>query len=219
MTEPGQREPAPGELRVVQRFLNTKNLETGQDELATTEAARRWLIREKLAEADRPVREWERQELVTLREALRDLAGANAGKALPGGSAAVLDRAAGRVRLAMRLGRNGRYRLVPEGEGMDRPISEVLVRVLNGMSDSSWLRLKACARAECRHVFYDGSRNRSGVWCSMATCGNKEKGATYRARRTGESSARAASASRRRVSEAGSEPAPLAASAARAATG
>jgi predicted RNA-binding Zn ribbon-like protein len=183
VSEPGHREPAPGELRIVQRFINSASLDQGQDELATIEATRRWLLRNHLTDAERPVREWERQELIALREALRDLAGANAGQPLAGGAAAVLDRAAGRVRLAMRLSRSGRYRLVPEGQGMDRPISEVLVRVLNSMSDGSWARLKACARPACRWAFFDSSRNRSGVWCSMATCGNREKGANYRARR------------------------------------
>jgi predicted RNA-binding Zn ribbon-like protein len=185
MSEPGHREPAPGELRIVQRFVNSADLQEARDELATIEATRRWLLRNHLTDTERPVREWERQELVALREALRDLAAANAGQALPGASAAVLDRAAGRVRLAMRLSRSGRYRLVPEGQGMDRPISEVLVRVLNAMSDGTWMRMKACARPACRWAFYDGSRNRSGIWCSMARCGNREKGATYRARRAG----------------------------------
>ncbi|MEA2622017.1 MAG: hypothetical protein QOH61_927 [Chloroflexota bacterium] len=183
MSEPGHREPAPGELRIVQRFINSADLDAGRDELASIDATRRWLLRNHLMETERPVREWERQELVSLREALRDLCAASAGHQLPGGSATVLDRAAGRVRLAMRLSRNGRYRLVPEGEGMDRPISEILVRVLNAMSDGSWPRLKACARQGCGWVFYDASRNRSGVWCSMATCGNREKGAAYRTRR------------------------------------
>jgi len=183
VTEPGHREPAPGELRMVQRFINSAALLEQRDELATIEATRRWLLRNHLTDTDRPVREWERQELVSLREALRDLASANGGAPLPGGAAAVLDRAAGRVRLAMRLSRSGRYRLVPEGQGMDRPISEVLVRVLNAMSDGGWVRLKACARESCRWAFYDSSRNRSGVWCSMSTCGNREKGAAYRARR------------------------------------
>jgi predicted RNA-binding Zn ribbon-like protein len=183
VSEPGKREPAPGELRIVQRFINSADLAEGRDELATIEATRRWLLRNHLMDAERPVREWERQELVALREALRDLAATHAGQSLPGASAAVLDRAAGRVRLAMRLSRSGRYRLVPEGQGMDRPISEILVRVLGAMSDGSWVRMKSCGRQACRWAFYDASRNRSGVWCSMATCGNREKGAKYRARR------------------------------------
>lgn len=199
MSEPGRREPAPGELRIVQRFINSADLTAQSDELSSIEATRRWLLRNHLTDTERPVREWERQELVALREALRDLAAANAGKPLPGGAAAVLDRAAGRVRLAMRLSRSGRYRLVPEGQGMDRPISEVLVRVLNAMSDGSWARIKACARDGCRWAFYDASRNRSGVWCSMATCGNREKGATYRARRGTPAEARAAPQAARQV--------------------
>jgi predicted RNA-binding Zn ribbon-like protein len=185
MSEPGHREPAPGELRIIQRFVNSANLLEGTDELATIDSTRRFLLKSHLIDAERPLREWERQELVALREALRDLASANNGTSLPPGSAAVLDRAAGRVRLAMRLSRTGKYRLVPEGQGVDRTISEVLVRALGAMSDGSWLRMKACQREACRWMFYDASRNRSGVWCSMATCGNRQKGAAYRARRTG----------------------------------
>jgi predicted RNA-binding Zn ribbon-like protein len=184
MSEPGHREPAPGELRIIQRFVNSANLLDGTDELATIDSTRRFLLKNHLIDAERPLREWERQELVALREALRDLASANHGAALPPGSAAVLDRAAGRVRLAMRLSRTGKYRLVPEGQGVDRTISEVLVRALNAMSDGSWPRMKACQREACRWMFYDASRNRSGVWCSMATCGNRQKGAAYRARRS-----------------------------------
>jgi predicted RNA-binding Zn ribbon-like protein len=184
MSEPGHREPAPGELRIIQRFVNSANLLEGTDELATIDSTRRFLLKHHLIDAERPLREWERQELVALREALRDLAAANNGLHLPAGSAAVLDRAAGRVRLAMRLSRTGKYRLMPEGQGVDRTISEVLVRALSAMSDGSWPRMKACQRAACRWQFYDASRNRSGVWCSMATCGNRQKGAAYRARRT-----------------------------------
>ena len=108
---PGHREPAPGELRIIQRFVNSANLLEDTDELATIDSTRRFLLKNHLIDAERPLREWERQELVALREALRDLALANGGAPLPPGSAAVLDRAAGRVRLAMRLSRHsGRCR-------------------------------------------------------------------------------------------------------------
>jgi predicted RNA-binding Zn ribbon-like protein len=43
--------------------------------------------------------------------------------------------------------------------------------------------VKACARESCRYVFFDHSRNRSGRWCSMQVCGNREKTAAYRARK------------------------------------
>jgi predicted RNA-binding Zn ribbon-like protein len=192
MNEPGHREPAPGELRVIQRFVNSANRLESTDELASIESARRFLLKHHLVDAERPLREWERQELVALREAMRDLAAANGDMPLPPGSAAVLDRAAGRVRLAMRLSKSGRYRLVPEGQGIDRAISEVLVRAQMAMADGTWRRVKVCARPDCRWLFYDASRNRSSVWCSMATCGNHHKGAAYRARRGAERESAAA---------------------------
>jgi predicted RNA-binding Zn ribbon-like protein len=54
--------------------------------------------------------------------------------------------------------------------------------VTTAAADGSWQRLKACADEECRWAFYDHSRNRSGRWCSMATCGNQQKARTYRER-------------------------------------
>jgi len=51
------------------------------------------------------------------------------------------------------------------------------------MADGTWSRLKVCANEACGRVFHDGSRNRSGRWCSMATCGNRMKSRAYRRRR------------------------------------
>lgn len=36
-------------------------------------------------------------------------------------------------------------------------------------------RLRPCANSECTLFFVDRSRNNSGRWCSMATCGNRMK--------------------------------------------
>jgi predicted RNA-binding Zn ribbon-like protein len=50
------------------------------------------------------------------------------------------------------------------------------------MSDGSWQRVKACRADDCHWAFYDFSRNRSGTWCDMAVCGNREKVRSYRER-------------------------------------
>jgi len=50
------------------------------------------------------------------------------------------------------------------------------------MAAGNWSRLKVCANETCQLAFYDSSRNRSGRWCSMATCGNRMKGRAYRQR-------------------------------------
>ncbi|WP_210767789.1 CGNR zinc finger domain-containing protein [Cellulomonas humilata] len=44
------------------------------------------------------------------------------------------------------------------------------------------MRLKACANPDCQWVYYDGSRNRSGRWCSMTECGDVMKARAYRQR-------------------------------------
>jgi predicted RNA-binding Zn ribbon-like protein len=45
-----------------------------------------------------------------------------------------------------------------------------------------WPRVKLCPADDCLEAFYDGSRNRSRVWCAMADCGNLAKTRTYRSR-------------------------------------
>ena len=50
-------------------------------------------------------------------------------------------------------------------------------------ADGSWHRLRICAAPDCRWVFYDTSRSGAGRWCSMATCGNRDKTRRYRDRR------------------------------------
>jgi predicted RNA-binding Zn ribbon-like protein len=54
--------------------------------------------------------------------------------------------------------------------------------VTGAMAAGNWNRLKVCSNDACQRAFYDSSRNRSGRWCSMATCGNRMKGRAYRQR-------------------------------------
>jgi len=70
---------------------------------------------------------------------------------------------------------------------VDRPIGELLISVTASMAAGTWPRLKVCANEECQRAFFDASRNRSGRWCSMAVCGNRMKGRSYRQRHAGRS--------------------------------
>ena len=45
-----------------------------------------------------------------------------------------------------------------------------------------WERMKACR--QCGYAFYDRSKNRSAMWCSMAICGNRTKNRAHYRRRT-----------------------------------
>ncbi|SCF22860.1 CGNR zinc finger domain-containing protein [Micromonospora haikouensis] len=55
--------------------------------------------------------------------------------------------------------------------------------------DGTWVRLKMCPAEDCRWVFYDHARNRTGVWCQMAECGNRRKVREHRSRRRATSTA------------------------------
>jgi predicted RNA-binding Zn ribbon-like protein len=43
------------------------------------------------------------------------------------------------------------------------------------MDDRTWERMKVCARARCRWMYYDSSRNASSKWCATEICGSLEK--------------------------------------------
>jgi predicted RNA-binding Zn ribbon-like protein len=68
-------------------------------------------------------------------------------------------------------------------EDLGDALFELLLIIHAAQEDGNWSRLHVCANAECRWVFYDRSRNRQGLWCDMAICGNRIKKRQLRARR------------------------------------
>jgi len=54
--------------------------------------------------------------------------------------------------------------------------------VLLASARPTWSRLKACPGPDCAWVFRDQTRNGSRRWCQMSECGNRAKGAAFRAR-------------------------------------
>jgi predicted RNA-binding Zn ribbon-like protein len=43
------------------------------------------------------------------------------------------------------------------------------------VSDTERAKVRECGASDCRWLFLDTSKNRSRQWCSMASCGNREK--------------------------------------------
>ena len=93
-----------------------------------------------------------------------------------------LDRVAQRGRLAVHFAADGSARLQADAPGHDGALAKLLIPVAESAADGSWQRVKACRAGDCQWAFYDNSRNRSGVWCDMAVCGNRTKVRAYRAR-------------------------------------
>jgi predicted RNA-binding Zn ribbon-like protein len=179
--QPGGREPAPGDLALVQDFVNTNDIEGRRDQFATPELMRAWLLeRGLLGKRDRISTE-DFVAATSVRECLRSLAGANNELPVEPAALQILDQTARRT-LAVSFTPEGE-RLVPVGKGVDRTLGRLLAVVLTAMHDDTWSRMKQCRRDLCRWLFYDHSRNRSSNWCSMSVCGNKEKTRAYRRRR------------------------------------
>lgn len=181
---PGEETRAPGDLGLVEAFLNTVDLEGGGDDFDTPEALAAWLRRHGLLGGDATLDEQDHDRALTFREALRELLLANHdGIDAPAEALAVLQREAGALPLTIDLDGEP-VRLRPTGAGIDRVIGVLLAVVFHAMHDGTWSRMKACRSDTCRWAFYDASRNRSGKWCSMAVCGNRTKVANYRQRQS-----------------------------------
>ena len=181
--EPGDRSPAPGPLRLVQLFVNTNDLETGPDLLPDAAALRGWMNERGLLDADEPVTDEDHARAIELREAIRELVSAHAGLPHDPKAGDVVNAAALRAGLRPVLD-DPVTRLEPSAGGVDGALGRIVAAIHAGVADGTWERLKACERDICRWAFYDHSKNRSGHWCSMAVCGQREKNRrAYRRRR------------------------------------
>jgi predicted RNA-binding Zn ribbon-like protein len=165
--EPGGREPAPGPLRLVQRFVNSVDLEDGPDDLAEPPGLRDWLADAGLLPARARVSASDHARAIELREAIRALAEG-------GDDVTAVNAAAARARLHPVLSDEGST-LEPAAGGVDGALGRIVAALHASVAEGTWPRLKACERHACRWAFYDHSKNRSGHWCSMAGCGSREK--------------------------------------------
>ncbi len=176
------RDPAPGRLALVQQFVNTLDVELGEDELTDLAALERWLDGRALLDGD-GLHEGDLERARRFREALRTLLDEHAAEDARTAAAAELDAAAPGALLRVSFAAGGEPALGPANGGLDGALARLLAIIDTASCDGTWERLKVCAEETCRWAFYDHSRNRSGSWCSMAVCGNRAKARSYRERR------------------------------------
>ena len=171
---------APHSLDLVIDFVNTLDMEEGTDSIGRPETLATWLRERKLLEAGETLSESDHSNAIGLREALRTLMLANSGEPGDDRAGRELELAAERGELGVHFDPDGAVSLRPRAGGGDGALARLLVPVVSALADGSWRRVKACRSPDCRWAFYDRSRNRSGVWCEMAVCGNRTKVRTYR---------------------------------------
>ncbi len=184
--QPGGRAPAPGELAIVQAFVNSHydlDVNHGAELLASPDALGRWLRGHGLLRRGLGPDESDLVRMIELREALRELAGANGNTSSPGSALAALSRLAAGAPVELRFDAGGPRFALAADDGVWGSIGLLLAVTARAMIDGSWARLKVCPGEECGWAFYDHSRNRTGRWCSMAVCGGRAKARSHYRRR------------------------------------
>jgi predicted RNA-binding Zn ribbon-like protein len=185
---PGDSRPsktAPQPLYLVQRFVNSVDLESGEDELDSPEALRRWLSERGLIDAGERLDDADLGRALDVREGLRAVLLTNNGLPLDEEKVERLDRAVSGAGVRVRFRPGKDPELVPSSPGVDGAIARLMAIVAAAVEHGRWERLKACRREQCEWAFYDHSKNRSGRWCKMEECGNIEKARAFRERRRG----------------------------------
>ncbi|MBA2692963.1 MAG: CGNR zinc finger domain-containing protein [Rubrobacter sp.] len=180
---------APGDLRLVQEFVNTKNLMRGYDLLESPESAGRWLAESGFEVSEETLSQEKLGLLRDLRENMREiLLSHNRGASADvGRSVFELNRIVGSVALGVHFDPSGEPSLESSSTGVESLTEDLLAAAIRARHTGVWQRLKACANEECCWVFYDGSKNRSGSWCVMGICGSRAKMRAYRQRQSGSS--------------------------------
>ncbi|MEG8275279.1 CGNR zinc finger domain-containing protein [Streptomyces sp. AHA2] len=185
-------ETAPGDLALVQDFLNTvaAGIPLEPDLFADAASAQEWAEQATgdwsvLTGLPAPEVEVDVVGLVELR-ALRDelhglLAEGTAGTRPP--STGIRTAAA-----TLQLDADGRVHMEPRGTGWRKLVSMILAALLRAQIADTARRLKTCRNPRCRTAFYDRSRNNSGVWHDVKTCGNAANLRAYRARQRAKTS-------------------------------
>jgi hypothetical protein len=181
----GVRE-APGGFALVQELLNTRGtMGYGADLLGGVEDAQ-WWVTDTLGSWSRVsglpaptllLSSGDLRSLRRLRAAFEQvvLSGANPERdgALPPAD----------VQVSLVPDAEGWVRVVPTGRGTRWIASALWAEALLAQQAGVWPRLKLCHNAACRAAFFDTSRNNSGVWHDVSTCGNTANLRAFRERR------------------------------------
>ncbi|GII52421.1 hypothetical protein Pth03_08100 [Planotetraspora thailandica] len=183
--------PAPGALALVQDLLNTAATAQDPDLLADMESAQAWVsdaTAEWSAVTGLPAVETVLdadglQELRAFRDDLRDMSARAHEAASETGPVEPATHAGAAM---LQLGADGSVRLQPQESDRRALVVLALAALFEGQQAGTRHRLKTCRNPRCRVAFYDRSRNVSGVWHSVRSCGNLANLHAHRERRRAE---------------------------------
>jgi predicted RNA-binding Zn ribbon-like protein len=172
----GGRLPAPPELRQIQEFVNTRDMLFGQEVLQQPADLADWLTRQELLPDGATVTDEEFRYALRVRDAVRRFLGRDRDEPTDL-EMDLLDEVGRKARLQWTFESDGNVRLTPRRGGVPGALGTILAPLLSAALTGLLPRLKTCRN--CRWVFYDYSKNRSAVWCSMDLCGSRAKAKRY----------------------------------------
>ncbi len=174
--------PAPGDLELVQRFVNLHQHDPrGRTVEPPPEMVRAFLVDRGLIPSGARFGPREHRQALRLAGALRQLVLTEEGQAPPWEAASELDAVSEAAGLHPHFA-YGDPVLVPAEGGVAGALGRLVAIAFLARFDGTWSHLKQCANQDCRAVFFDRSKNHSGRWCSMASCGNRAKVRAWRER-------------------------------------
>ena len=172
------------DIELIQAYVNTlhKDILGDEEELTTPAQLTSWLADRGLVGPDAKATAAQLRQAKELREAIRTLLLAHNEIEVDEVAAhAVLDQAARKARVELRFEVDG-PELASAAAGVTGALGRVIIAVHDAVADGSWQRLKACRARDCEWAFIDTAKNQSRAWCSMRSCGNREKARAYRRR-------------------------------------
>ena len=176
--------PAPEDLEALRSFLSLHDHAPGDRSSLPPDAdtLRWWLAANGFVRDRDEVSEEEAIWALEVRAALVSKVRQTTGEAGGGANAELLDRAARRAGVRPCFGCEDEPPIHVDAEGVPGAIGRLLGAAFLAEVDGRWERFRICGDPTCSAVFYDRSRNHSGKWCSMATCGNRNKVRAFRER-------------------------------------
>ena len=183
--DPNLTPPAPGDLELVRSFLSLH--EHAGDRLLSLPPSPRtvewWFRSNELIGDHEPAAEDDVAWAISVQDDLRETVPRDHDGGRPADPNAPdrLSEAAREAGIEIRFG-SGDSGFESPAAGIRGAIGRLLGIAFLAQLDGSWSHLKTCGNGDCRSVFYDRSKNRSGRWCSMQTCGNRAKVRAFRER-------------------------------------
>jgi predicted RNA-binding Zn ribbon-like protein len=176
---------APGDLELVRGFLSLHDHEEGDPEgrPPSLESLRWWLGSRGLVEAGDATRDQDLAWALRVRDALTSKVRENMGEPRDVTATAFLNRAAEETGLRVCFGCGDANPIHVSATGVRGAVGRILGTAFLAGLDGRWERFRVCHDPGCGSVFFDRSRNRSGKWCSMSSCGNRAKVRAFRERR------------------------------------